>query len=141
MTKLQAPCNTQDQKQVEAYYRNVKPGDIAVIRDTRGHFLHYQVDTVTDTNPKIGRIYLQQGDPWGGRAWYPKSGKPSRASNGQAQLVVPTDEVLAWIKAYEGKLPASTSDVDVDTTPPGQRGEGYQRRQSVLDIMMGVRRK
>jgi hypothetical protein len=29
------PCDDQTASEVAAYYRNVKPGDLAVVRDTR----------------------------------------------------------------------------------------------------------
>ncbi|MFK4385600.1 hypothetical protein ABIA40_005008 [Bradyrhizobium sp. USDA 223] len=39
-----APCNSQTPEQVEAYYRNVKPGDLAMIRCTQGNILEYRVE-------------------------------------------------------------------------------------------------
>ncbi len=60
---------------VESYYRNVKKRGAAVIRCTQGHILEYQVHNITCTNPKRGRVYVEKGDPWGGRAYYAKNGK------------------------------------------------------------------
>jgi hypothetical protein len=45
MTKVAAPDNDQTADQVEAYYRKVKPGDMAVIRCTQGNVLRYLLDT------------------------------------------------------------------------------------------------
>jgi hypothetical protein len=118
--RRQAPCNTQTQELVETYYRNVKPGDVAVIRCTQGNILTYRIDTITDTNPKRGRVYIAEGDAWGGRAYYAKNGKSCMSPTGQNNLVVPTDEVRKWIKDHPGTV--LSYEVDYDITPPGQRG-------------------
>lgn len=117
--KKQAPCNTQTAKQVEDYYRNVKEGDIAVIRCTQHYALEYHLTKISGTNSKLGRIYLEAGDPWGGAAWYAKNGKSCYRPTGQSNLVVPTPEVLEWVAGE----PRDTSgwDVEYDITPPGQR--------------------
>jgi hypothetical protein len=113
------PTNTQTAAEVEKYYRNVSPGDVAVIRCTHGGFLEFLVDVVTATKPRIGRVYLKQGEAWGGTAYYAKSGKSCWAPGGQANLVVPTPEVLAW--AAERKMPIRTFDAESISLPPGQR--------------------
>lgn len=105
-------------------YRNVQPGDKAAIRCTQGSILSYRIDTITDTNPKCGRVYIEQGDAWGGRAYYAKNGKSCMSPNGQVNLVVPTDEVITWIKENPGTV--FTYDVDYDIIPPGQR-DGSRR--------------
>jgi hypothetical protein len=122
--RKQAPCNTQTQEMVETYYRKVKEGDPAVIRCTQGHILEYRVDKITGTNPKLGRVYVEEGDPWGGRAYYAKHGKSCMSPTGQVNLVVPTDEIMTWIKEKPGTV--LTCDVDYDITPPGQR-DGTRR--------------
>lgn len=122
--KKQAPCNTQDQKQVEAYYRNVKEGDVAMLRDTQGNSLEYKVDKISGTNPRLGRVYIEQGDSWGGRAYWAKTGKSCMSPTGQINLVVPTEEVMNWIKEEQSSGIGSrvmTWDVDYNFTPPGQR--------------------
>lgn len=122
--KKQAPCNSQTAKQVEDYYRNVKPGDPAVIRCTQHYALQYTLTEITDTNPKKGRVYVKDGDAWGGAAWYAKNSKSCYHPTGQSNLVVPTPEVLKWIEEHPpGKLGSIVlaHDVDYDITPPGQR--------------------
>lgn len=119
----QAPCNEQTAIQVEGYYRNVNPGDAAIIRCTQGHFLEYTVDVVVDINAKRGRIYLERGDAWGGRAWYAKNGKSCFHPGSQSNLVVPTDKIYAWIKEHPRGV--MTYDVEYNIAPPGQRsGDG-----------------
>jgi hypothetical protein len=117
--KKQAPCNTQTQEMVETYYRNVQPDDKAVIRSTQGNILSYRIDTITDTNPRRGRVYIEQGNAWGGRAYYAKNGKSCISPTGQVNLVVPTDEVMKWIKDHPGTV--LLWEVDYDIWPPGQR--------------------
>jgi hypothetical protein len=144
MIKKKAPCNDQTAEQVEAYYRNVKPGNAAVLRLTHGNIFQYQLDKIADTNPKLGRVYVEQGNAWGGRAYYAKNGKSTIAPKGQANLIVPTEEVFAWIKENSGLLGNGilTYEVDYDFTPPGQR-TGNRRasftlgraRQAVMEKM------
>jgi hypothetical protein len=119
MTTKQAPCNVQTAEQVEQYYRNVKPGDTAVIRCTQNNALEYQLTKVSETNPKRGRVYVEQDDAWGGSAYYAKNGKSCFHPTGQSNLVVPTPEVLQWIE----ENPRYTLDwnVEYNTIPPGQR--------------------
>jgi hypothetical protein len=122
--RKQAPCNTQTQEMVETYYRNVQYGDKAVIRSTQGNILSYRIDTITDTNPKRGRVYIEEGDAWGGRAYYAKNGKSCMSPTGQLNLVVPTDAVMKWIVDHPtGVL---SYEVDYDIWPPGQR-DGSRR--------------
>lgn len=92
------PSYGQTKEQIEAYYRNVQIGDVAIIRNTQGGILEFKITTITGTNPKIGRVYLAHAAPWGGNAFYMKHGKNCRAATGQSSLVVPTSEVLAWIE-------------------------------------------
>lgn len=121
--KYTDPTNSQTAEQVETYHRNVKPGDVAVIRCTQGNILEFKVDKIAEGSPNRGRIYLEQGDPYGGRAWYAKNGKSCFHPKGQSNLVVPTEEVMAWIKEHTGVFGASvlTYEVDSNPIPPGQR--------------------
>ncbi|SDK38535.1 hypothetical protein [Bradyrhizobium ottawaense] len=147
MTRPKAPCNDQTAEQLEAYYRKVKPGDVAVIRCTQGNVLRYLLDKVTDTTPKSGRVYVEKGDAWAGQGFYMKSGKSTDAPTGQSNLVVPTDEVMAWIKDHPEKPglghAVMSYEWDWDFTPPGQR-TGKNRssftsgraRQAVIDRMV-----
>jgi hypothetical protein len=129
--RKQAPCNTQTQEMVETYYRKVQPGDKVAIRCTQGSILSYRIDTVTDTNPKRGRLYIEQGDAWGGRAYYAKNGKSCVSPTGQVNLVVPTDEVMTWIKDHPGTV--LTYDVDYDIRPPGQRDGSRRSLRSIIE--------
>ena len=124
MRRKQAPCNTQTQELVEAYYRNVRAGDKAAIRCTQGNLLSYRIDTITDTNPKRGRVYVEQEDAWAGRAYYAKNGKSCLSPTGQINLVVPTDEVMKWIEDHPATM--LSYEVDFDIRPPGQR-DGFRR--------------
>jgi hypothetical protein len=96
-----------------------------------------------DTNPKKVRT-TSKGDAWGVQGCYAKSGKSTDTPTGQSNLVVPTEEVLAWIKEHPPSDLKSTVmlfDVDYDLTPPGQRTGGrrsftYERtRQIVMERM------
>jgi hypothetical protein len=77
------PSTGQSPEQITAYYRNAKPGDVAVIRETQYGMLRFIVTTIKDVNPRRGRVYLAQEASWGGCAFYAKSGKncwsPDRA--------------------------------------------------------------
>jgi hypothetical protein len=94
------PSLGQTTNQIEAYYRAVKPGDQAAVRQTQHHHLEFLITTISDINPKRGRVYLTQGATWGGAAFYAKSGKSCFYPNGQSRLVVPTEEVLGWSTDY-----------------------------------------
>jgi hypothetical protein len=74
--------------------------DLAAIRATQGHFLGFKIDKINDVNPKRGRVYLETGDSWGGRAYYAKSGKSCFHPTGQSALVVPTADVMAYAEKY-----------------------------------------
>ncbi|UPT95342.1 hypothetical protein J4G48_0040000 [Bradyrhizobium barranii subsp. apii] len=119
MTKPIDPTNVQTAEQVEQYYRNVKPGDLAAIRSTQGSFLVFTITKIADTNPKRGRVYIEDDDAWGGRAYYAKNGKSCFHPTGQINLVVPTEEVLAWAKDPPRFI--KTYEADSHTIPPGQR--------------------
>ncbi|MBR0879341.1 hypothetical protein ABIF65_002175 [Bradyrhizobium japonicum] len=138
MKKQQAPCNTQNQEQVENYYRGVKAADTAVIRATQGNMLRYHLAKVIET--KKGRVYVEQGDPWGGERWYMKSGKSCDHPTGQSNLVVPTPEVLKWIEDHpRGDIKFET---DYIYTPPGQRdGDPARYRLSITERMIHDRKK
>lgn len=140
MTRPSAPDNDQTADQLAAYYRNVKSGDVAVMRCTQGHILEYKIDKISDTKPRLGRVYLEQGEGFGGRAYYAKTGKSCYQPTGQTNLVVPTEEVLAWINDHTGKLGSGvlSYDVDYNIVPPGQRNgrHGFtltRTRQAVMD--------
>ena len=140
-TRRQAPCNVQTAQQVEDYYRNVKEGDVAVIRDTQGNIFGYRLDKITGTNPRLGRVYIENGDSWGGRAYYAKNGKSCMSPTGQINLVVPTEEVSAWMKENAGILGDGilSWEVDYDPTPPGQRKPGHKRPKNSQNSRNGSR--
>lgn len=90
------PASSQTIEQVSAHYRSSKIGDVAVIRQTHGHVLNFRLSEIE--NIKGPRIYLKHSADFGGVAFYLKNGRNCRSPTGQASLVVPTPEVLAWIE-------------------------------------------
>lgn len=86
-----SPCAGQTPDEIAAYYRNVEAGDVAVVRQTQGHLLVYNVRKIEGLNPASGRIYIEQDG-----AFYMKSGKNCFHPKGQTTLVVPTKEVTDW---------------------------------------------
>jgi hypothetical protein len=96
------PSSSQTEQEIANYYRNVKQGDVAVIRETYARRLWFIITRISGTNPKLGRVYLDVAprSGYGGTAFYAKSGKNCVAPKGQASLVVPTPEVLAHAKQY-----------------------------------------
>ncbi len=91
------PSNTQTADTISAHYRNAKVGDIAVIRETYGGFLSFRLTKIEAI--KGPRVYLADGAPFGGVAFYLKSGKNCRSPTGQAHLVTPTQPVLDFAAA------------------------------------------
>jgi hypothetical protein len=90
------PSADQTRVQIADYYREAKEGDPAVIRETYAGRLWFIVTTVTNSNPKSGRVYLKD-TPQSGYAnngFYMKSGKSCFAPTGQSSIVMPTPEVL-----------------------------------------------
>jgi hypothetical protein len=96
------PSSSQIESEIASYYRNVTEGDVAIIRETYARRLWFIVSKITGTNPKLGRVYLEDAPKsgYGGTAFYMKSGKNSFAPKGQASLVVPTPEVLEHARQY-----------------------------------------
>jgi hypothetical protein len=88
------PSNDQTQEQIAEYYRNAAEGAPAVIRETYGSSLTFKVTKVTGSNPRLGRVYVDEHTAYGGLAYYIKTGKNCRAPKGQTSLVVPTEPVL-----------------------------------------------
>lgn len=130
--KYTDPTANQTAEDVERYYRNVKPGDAAVVRCTQGNLLRFVVDRIAEGSPKRGRIYLEHGESYGGKAYYAKNGKSCFHPQGQSHLVVPTEEVLSWINERESESKMRHADTfgvsvlryevsHVDHVPPGQR--------------------
>lgn len=135
--KYTDPTADQNAEQVETYYRNVKPGDDAVVRCTQGNLLRFVLDKIAEGSPKRGRVYLEQGESYGGKSYWAKNGKSCFQPMGQSHLVVPTPEVLKWIedRVAEGKnkmpdrfgvsvLRFEVSEVNV--VPPGLRSAGVE---------------
>jgi hypothetical protein len=81
------PSETQTDEQIEQHYRNVSIGDRAAIRSTHHGWLQFKITSIDGL--KRGRIYVAEGCPWGGRAYYAKHGKSCYAPTGQSRLVVP----------------------------------------------------
>jgi hypothetical protein len=91
------PSNAQTLETISAHYRNSKVGDTAVIRETYGGFLNFRVTKIETI--KGPRIYLADGAPYGGPAFYLASGKNCRSPTGQAHLVIPTQTILDFAAA------------------------------------------
>jgi hypothetical protein len=105
----------QTHEQIADYYRNVKEGDVAVIRETYARRLWFIVTTIDGKNPKLGRVYLKDAPSSGysGFAFYMKSGKNYQAPKGQCSIVVPTPEVLEHAAKYLPKDLGESYDIDV----------------------------
>jgi hypothetical protein len=56
------------------------------------------IPTTITVNPKLGRVYTAEEAPFGGKAWYAKSGKNCYSPTGQARLVVPTPQLVECIE-------------------------------------------
>jgi hypothetical protein len=93
------PSHGQTAEEIERYYRNVKIGDLAAIRSSQHARLEIKITTVSNTNPKVGSIHLNDAAVWGGAAYSVESGKSFYASSGQSSLIIPNEKVLAWAKA------------------------------------------
>jgi hypothetical protein len=98
--RTEDPSAGQTPAEIETYYRNAKEGDPALIRYTYGSaaMLGFIPTTITGTNPKLGRVYTAEEAPFGGKAWYAKSGKNCYSPTGQARLVVPTPQLVECIE-------------------------------------------
>jgi hypothetical protein len=98
--RVEDPSASQTPTEIEAFYRNVKEGDPALIRDTygAGGMLSFIQTIITRTNPKLGRVYTAECAPFGGKAWYAKSGKNCYSPTGQASFVVPAPELVECIE-------------------------------------------
>lgn len=86
-----SPCAYQTEGDIEAYYRNIEEGAVAVVRQTQHYSLRYFVTRVSGTKPSLGRVYVDQHG-----AFYMKHGKNCFHPKGQTTLVVPTEAVLQW---------------------------------------------
>ena len=69
------PSSDQTPEQITAYYRSLKSGDAAAIRQTQYDTLNFKVTTIDGVNTKSGRVYLADAADWGGVAFFVKSGK------------------------------------------------------------------
>jgi hypothetical protein len=93
------PSHGQTAEEIELYYRNVKIGDLAAIRNSQYGRLEIKITTVIKVDPKIGSIHLDDDAVWGGVAYSVESGKSYYASSGLSSLIVPDEKVTAWAKA------------------------------------------
>jgi hypothetical protein len=91
------PSNTQTEETISAHYRNANVGDLAVIRETYGGFLSFRLTKIEAI--KGPRVYLADEPPYGGPAFYLKSGKNCRSPTGQAHLIIPTPPILDFAAA------------------------------------------
>lgn len=95
------PSSTQSRGEIEQYLRSLVKGDPVAIRSTQAGMLEFKVTHVTETKPKVGRIYTEHSGGWGRNAWYAKSGKNCNAPTGQSTLVIPTQEVLEYAETIK----------------------------------------
>jgi hypothetical protein len=68
-----------------------------VIRETYGGFLRFRLTKINAI--KGPRVYLADEAPYGGSAFYLKSGKNCRSPTGQAHLVISTQPILDFAAA------------------------------------------
>ena len=92
------PSIGQTVEAISEHYRNAKPGDVAVIRETYRGYLSFRYTSVNEVKPP--RVYLAHEAEWGGSAFYLASGKNCRSPKGQARLVVPSPEIAAFTAAH-----------------------------------------
>lgn len=92
------PSHDQTAEEIERYYSNVKIGDLAAIRSSQYGRLEIKITTVSNTNPDVGSIHLNDEAVWGGVAYSVKSGKSYYAPSSQSSLVVPNETITTWAK-------------------------------------------
>lgn len=90
-----SPCASQTEADIAAYYRIAEEGAAAVVRQTQGGLLRYFLMSIEGRNPKRGRVHAHQHG-----AFYMKHGRNCFHPKWQTELVVPTDEVVAWAKQH-----------------------------------------
>lgn len=93
------PSYGQTAEEIQRYYRNVKIGDLAAIKNSQYGRLEIKITTVSNIDPEAGSIHLNDDAVWGGVAYSVESGKSYYASSGQSSLIVPNENVTAWAKA------------------------------------------
>lgn len=90
-----SPCVDQTETDIAKYYREAEIGSNAVMRHTQGGVLRYDLTVIDGRKPHLGRVYVGNGG-----AFYMKTGALCFYPKGQTSLVVPTEEVLAWIAEH-----------------------------------------
>lgn len=109
-----SPCAYQTQEQIEAYYRKVSKGAVAVVRQTQHYMLIYSVTEVEYVTPHTGRLCVTYHG-----LFFMKSGKNCHHPTGKTTLVVPTREVLKWAEAHP------RGELDWSCFPPEQSPVGF----------------
>jgi hypothetical protein len=99
------PSYGQTAEEIQRYYRNVKIGDLAAIKNSQYGRLEIKITTVSNIDPEAGSIHLNDDAVWGGVAYSVESGKSYYASSGQSSLIVPNENVTAWAKANPRGIP------------------------------------
>jgi hypothetical protein len=92
------PSQDQTAEEIERYYRSVKVGDLAAIRTSQHGRLEIKITTVSNTNPEVGSIHLNDDAVWGGVAYSVESGKSFYTPSSPSSLVVPNETITAWAK-------------------------------------------
>ncbi len=90
------PSQDQTAEEIECYYRNAKIGDRAAIRNSQHGRLEIKITTVSNINPEVGSIHLNDEAVWGGVAYSVKSGKSFYAPSSPSSLVVPNEAITTW---------------------------------------------
>lgn len=96
----QDPSSEQGALEIEQYLRATQEGDDIAIRNTHGSFLLFHIAKVTGKKPSLGRLYTDTTGLYAGPSWFMKSGKNCRYPTGQANLVMPTQDVRRFIEEH-----------------------------------------
>jgi hypothetical protein len=89
--QIPMPCTDQSAEQKESYYRSTSIGEIAIVRDTRGRWLRYTIETIAWRSLKMVGIFRVG-------SFYMESCSQYHCTGGGRTLVRPTDVLLDWIK-------------------------------------------
>ena len=94
------PSAVQEAMEIEQFLRATKEDDEVVIRNTHGGILMFLIAKVIGKKLSSGRLYADKTGLYAGPGWFMKSGKNCRYPTGQANLVIPTPEVLRFIEEH-----------------------------------------
>ena len=106
------PCSDQTAEDTKEWMKaHAKKGHVAVVRTTQDGIWEYRLVEIQDTNPRIGRVYVESFGAFyydGRNCFHPK---------GQTHLIVPTPTVVqaalagsTWISGTLSSLPRPISE-------------------------------